>query len=234
MTIRVRIARAAALLLAVPAALAAQQPAAAPASAPRDTTGTAVEGRRSPVHFLLFGYTQSANVHTNDGGVTSESSGSLAGVEFLLTPRNGGVGLHGRMLSSDPGPAITEGGLVIGSRRFSIDAAYVMRNGYNPVNSLPYDSTYAFARGGFRSRANLGNTGFTLGLRGGYYVGIPSDQDPGPELEGWEGETQLAWSWSKFPLTLMMAYRIETFTVWGYEEEVSALSIGGGLAFGRR
>lgn len=231
---RARLSRVAALL-AVPVALAAQQPPAtppaAPASAPADSAG---EGRRSPVHFLLFGYTQSANVHTNDGGTTSESSGSLAGVEFLLTPRFGGFGLHGRMLSSDPGPAIMEGGLVIGSRRFSIDLAYVMRNGYNPDNSLPFDSTYAFARGGFRSRANLGNTGFTLGLRGGYYVEIPSDQDPGPELKGWEGETQLAWSWSRFPLTVMMAYRIETFDVWGYEQEVSALSIGGGLAFGRR
>lgn len=213
----------------VPVAIAAQ--AAPPART--DSATVPAEPRRSPVHFLLFGYTQSAEVRNTNGVTTSDESGSLSGVEFLLTPRNGGIGLHGRMLTSD-GPAITEGGIVIGSRRFSLDLAYMMRNGFNPVNSLPYDSTYAFARGGFRSRANLGNTGFTLGVRGGYYVGIPSDQDPGPELEGWEGETQLAWSWSRFPLTVLMGYRIERFMVWGREQEVSALSLGGGVAFGRR
>ncbi len=211
-----------------PAPLAAQ-------GTPADTAGVPPEPRRSPVHFLLFGYTQSAEVRTTNGTATQDASGSIGGVEFLLTPRNGGIGVHGRMLSTD-GPQIMEGGLLIGSRRFSLDLAYQMRNGYSPdgVGITNFDSTYAFARGGFRSRANLGNTGFTVGLRAGYYVAIPSDEDPGPELEGWEGETQLAWSWSRFPLTLLMGYRIERFLVWDIEQEVSAFSIGGGLAFGRR
>ena len=218
----------------LPAAVAAQANPATPPSA-RDSSGVPAEARRSPVHFLLFGYTQSAEIRTTDGVITADESMSLSGVEFLLTPRNGGIGLHGRMLSSD-GPALLEGGLLIGSRRFSLDLAYVMRDGFNPDSPIPvnFDSTYAFARGGFRSRANLGNTGFTVGIRGGYYVGIPSDEDPGPELEGWEGESQLAWSWSKFPLTVLMGYRIERFKVWGIEQETSALTFGGGVAFGRR
>lgn len=224
-----RLARLALALPALaPAALAAQ-------AAPADTAGLPPEPRRSPVHFLLFGYTQSAEVRTTTGVATQDESGSIGGVEFLLTPRNGGIGIHGRMLSTD-GPRIMEGGLLIGSRRFSLDLAYQMRDGYSPAGAgiTNFDSTYAFARGGFRSRANLGNTGFTVGFRAGYYVAIPSDQDPGPELEGWEGETQLAWSWSRYPLTLLMGYRIERFLVWGIEQEVSAFSIGGGLAFGRR
>jgi hypothetical protein len=216
--------------LVFPAASLAQNPSTTPPAATRDTT-TAT--RRSPVQFLLFGYTQSSEIRTTDGVTTSDESGPIAGVEFLLALRSGAFGLHGRLLSTD-GPAVMEGGVVLGSRKFALDLAYMMRDGFNPVNSQPYDSTYAFARAGFRSRANLGNTGFTVGLRGGYYVGIPGSVDPGADLEGWEGESQLAWTWSRFPLTVLMGYRLERFRVWGIEQETSALTFGGGVALGRR
>ncbi len=220
-----------ALAFLLPTVAAAQ---AAPAPAPAATTDTAFTPKRvSPVQFLLFGLMHSAEVRTSNGGI-SDSSASLKGFEVLLMPRNGGIGLTGRMIGEADGLTYTEGGILIGSRRFSIDAAYVMRTGYNPVTFLPFDSTYAFARGGFRSRGNLGNTGFTFGFRAGYYVGIPGKPANDPTLEGWDGETNLYWSWSKFPLTAMLGYRIERFNVWGVEQEVSALTMGAGLAFGRR
>lgn len=219
--------------LALPAALAAQAaPRPAPAAAPA-AVDSAPSGRRSPVQFLLFGVVHSAQVRTAAATVTDESA-SLAGLEFLLSPRSGGIAIAGRLLSSGLGLKYTDASVLLGGRIFALDLGYVMRTGHDPVGLEPFDSTYSFARGGFRSRANLGNTGFTVGLKAGYYVGIPSDQDPGPETEGWEGETNLYWSWARFPLTAMMGYRIERFRVWGVEQEVSSLVIGGGVALGRR
>ena len=187
------------------------------------------EARKSPVHFLLFGYTQSAEIRTTNGVTTSDESGSISGFEFLLSPRNGGFGLHGRMLTSDGGPNVMEGGLLIGSRRFSIDLAYMMRDGFNPDLASPnYDSTYAFARGGFRSRANLGNTGFTVGIRGGYYIGIPSDEDPGTGTRGvGRGES------ARLELVEVPADRADglpdrAVQGLGIEQETSALTFGGG------
>ena len=188
----------------------------------------------SPVHFLFFGVQQSASVRTAAAGIITESNVGLTGVELLLQPRKGGVGMTARMLGRPDELNYLDGSILLGTRVFSVDLAYVMRAGPDPLVPVNLDSTYSFGRAGVRSRANLGHTGFTLNFRAGYYVPIPEVTAKVAGLEGWEGETGLSWTWSRFPLTAALGYRLERFKIYSVEQEVSALTLGVGVAFGRR
>jgi hypothetical protein len=198
-----------------------------------------VQRRRSPVHLVLMGEMHRTQLRTSvGGGAPSDESVAMTSLDFQLQPaRSGGLGIAGRLMSGgDDVPTHWEGSLLLGARRFALDLGYAVRSGYDPAGGGLFDTTYAFGKGGFRARANLGNTDFSMKLRGAYYVEIPTADEPATpaELEGWEGETGLAWTWNRFPLTVTLGYRIERFKVFDREQEVSSLVLGGGLLLGRR
>lgn len=216
-----------------PGALVAQAPVNAPSTLPEAAVaGLPPEPRLSPAHLSLTFVSHSALVRTSRGAITESNTG-FSGLEFTLQPKNGGIGLTGRMLNSPDGLEYLDGGLLIGSRVFSLDLTYATRTAMSPGGG-GFDSTQSFARGGFRTHVNLGNTGFTARLRANYYVEIVKPEVPARGIEGWEGETGLGWSWDRFPVTAQMGYRIERFLVHGVEQEVSALVLGAGIVLGRR
>ncbi len=201
------------------------------ARAQRDSTAA----RTSPVYLVLMLESQAARLIAGENGSGAKTTDGLGGVDFSIqSSRKAGMGLAVRALS---GPYdFAELGVLLGSRRFALDVGAASRSGYNVVTSQPNDTTYRFAKVGIRSRANLGNTDFSVSLRGAGYVRIPTPEEKlvPSGLEGFNAETGLAWTWSRFPLTVNLGYRIERFTVFGVETETSALTLGGGILLGRR
>lgn len=182
--------------------------------------------------FEITVMSQPSEIRTAISGVTSARSVAMRGAQLTLLSRSAGMGLVGRILQSPIGSSdlnSIEGGLVVGAPAFMLEGAYVMRSGFSAGTALPFDSTHAFARAGLRLRARLGNTGFALRMRLGYYIPIKSKT-----LEGWEGESGVTWTWDRIPLTAAVGYRLERFVVSGVEQEVSAVSLGVGIILDRR
>ncbi|MEX2181755.1 MAG: hypothetical protein WD771_06910 [Gemmatimonadaceae bacterium] len=228
-----------------PAQATAAAIAAATAAVRRDSVRIAEAGttrRRSPVYLMMMFDLHNASVRTSDGGTLQpENKTGLGSLELALQrARGGGLGLAARRIAGgDDAPTYQEVAFLMGSRRFALDLGAAQRTGFDSLTfggGGDFDSTYTFARAGFRTRANVGNTDFSVQLRALYYIGIPLGDDalPKDELEGWSGETGLSWTWNRFPLTLNLGYRIERFKVFAVEQEVSAFTIGGGLLLGRR
>jgi hypothetical protein len=214
------------LLLAVAAPLLAQ--------APVDSTPAP---RSSPVYLTLLLEGHGGRLITGEGGSGDESRQGLNGADFSIqSSRKAGVGLALRSLS---GPYdYADLSLLLGSRRFSVDIGAASRTGYSTFTDELNDTTYSFARVGFRSRANLGNTDFSVTMRVLGYVRIPTPEEEAlaSELEGFSAETGLAWTYTKWgvPWTAQLGYRLERFVVFGVEQETSSLGVGVGVLLGRR
>jgi hypothetical protein len=198
--------------------------------------------RRSPVYFTLMFDINNARLRTSDNlAAPTESEPSLGSFEIALQKAHGGgLGIAARSIAGDDNsPSYVEVALLMGARIFALDLGAAMRTGFDSLGFSgggAFDSTYIFPRAGFRSRANIGNTDFSVQFRGLYYIGIPLGDDalPKDELEGWSGETGLSWTWKRFPLTANLGYRIERFKVFDVEQESSAFTLGAGLLLGRR
>lgn len=223
----IRTLRAAALALGC-SLLAARLPAqAAPADSPRS----------SPLYLVLMLEGHGSRQITGENDAGDERRKGLGGIDFSIqSTQRAGVGLAMRTLSGPFDSA--ELGVLLGTRTLSLDVGAGFRSGWNEATNDFNDTTYTFGRVGFRSRANLGNTDFSVTMRGATYIRIPSagDEVLPSGLKGFSAETGLAWTVAKWriPWTLQMGYRIERFTVYGLEEETSSLSFGGGVVFGRR
>lgn len=162
---------------------------------------------------------------------------ALQGVDVVLLPRRGGIGLAGRLTQSPLGATDlggVEAGVLVGSPGFAIEGAYAMRNGYSHASGLAHDSVHVYLRGGFRSRAILGNSGFAVGFRTGYFVPMERGDVPEEDIQGWEGETFVTWAAPRVPVSAIVGYRLERFSVSGVEQEVSALVVGAGFTLGAR
>ncbi len=233
---RSRMALAALLSVALATPLAAQGTQTTPAT-PAPATADSTSPRTSPVYMVLMLEGHSGRLLTGEGGSGDETRDGLGSLDLSIqSSRKAGVGLALRTLG---GPYdLAELGLLLGSRRFSLDVGAATRTGYNTFTDEPNDSTYTFARVGFRSRANLGNTDFSVTMRAAGYVRIPTPEEEllPSDLQGFTAESGLAWTYVKWrvPWTLQLGYRVERFTVFGVEQETSSLSFGGGILLGRR
>lgn len=211
----------------------------------RDSTRLAealTKRRHSRVYLTLNYDLHGARLRTATGGVDGgEEEIGMGSLEFSMQKSTGrGLGLAFRTIGGGTdGPEYVEAAVLMGSRRLAFDLGAATRTGYDALGLAgggAYDTMYIFPRAGFRSRANLGNTDFSVTLRGLYYIGLPplDDNLPDGKLEGWSGETGLSWTWKRFPLTVNMGYRIERFQVFDREQETSSFVLGGGLLLGRR
>lgn len=167
------------------------------------------------------------------GTPVPERAVSLRGVDLAWLPARVGFGAHARIAQSSLGSAdlsMAELGLSLGGGAFSVEGTVGQRAGYSPTSGLMHDQSYPYARAGVRSQRFLGNTRFSVSLRGGVLFGVgEAEAEP---VEGWEGETQVSWTAPRIPLRAMVGYRIERFAVAGVEQEVSALLIGFGVVRG--
>jgi hypothetical protein len=213
----------------------AQAPAVqAPAApAPADS----VKPRRSPVYLTLLLDLHSARLISGEGGNGDETTPGMGSFDFSVqSSRRGGVGLGFRSVGGAEAYDYAEVALLLGSRSFSVDVGAASRSGYNQLTDNLNDTTYRFARVGARSRVNLGNTDFSVTMRGAGYINIPTAEDEllPSNLNGFSFESGLSWTWARYPITANLGYRIEKFRVFDVEQETSSLVLGGGLVLGRR
>lgn len=222
--------RRALMLLAVSAAsLAAQAPAA--------PTDSAKGPRTSPVYLVLSLDIHASRLISGEGGSGDETSPGMGSLDFSVQPaKKSGLGFAFRTIGGDAAYEFAEVALLFGSRRFTIDVGGASRTGYNELTDELNDTTYRFARVGARTRLNLGNTDFSVTLRGAAYINVPTPEEEAlpSDLTGFSVESGLSWTWSKYPLNANLGYRIEKFNVFGVEQETSSLILGGGVLLGRR
>lgn len=192
--------------------------------------------RRSPVYLVAMLEAHNARIVTNgSGGTDGEATDGLGSLDLSIqSARKTGVGLALRTIG---GPYdYAELALLLGSRAFAFDVGAASRTGYNELTDEPNDTTYRFARIGFRSRANLGASDLSLTMRILGYVNIPTPEEEAlpSELSGFSAETGIAWTRSKWgvPWTVQLGYRVESFTVFGVEAVTSSVSLGGGVVIG--
>lgn len=104
------------------------------------------------------------------------------------------------------------------------------RTGYSDRSDRDLEATYGFYRAGGRLTAPLGTLGFTVGVRGSFYVPVDFDFDDG--ATGFDAGTSLRWTSSRWPVTSALEYRSERFTVAdGVHQELSAVTLSVGFAF---
>ncbi len=196
--------------------------------------------RPSPVHASL-----SVDVH--DARVTNDTAGigfigpnrQMLAADFTVQPREGsGLGFGARVIAGSGAPLVLEGGVLLGSRAFAVEVGGGTRSFVDPDDpEEPFGLVYPLARVGVRSRANLGRSAFSVQFRAATSLGLflEADQDIGsPGAGGWVGESTLSWTRPGSALTLNLGYRIERFEGYHYRQELSSLSLGGGVLFGRR
>jgi len=222
-----RLAIASLLLLASGFSLGAQ------AHVPRGAADSTAQSR------LVFSATvglQSAEVRSSllQSLPLAQRAVAMRAVDVSLHRTGGGVGLHGRFLQSTLGQedlTLAEVGVLAGFPSFSVEASYLTRTGYSPESGLLHGESYRLGRAGIRSVRALGNSPFRVSFRGGVYV--PTEvRARAAEASGWEGESLLLLRSLRTPLQLSVGYRLERLRVADLEQEVSALLLGFGFAFG--
>lgn len=189
---------------------------------------TAARSQRAyPFELQLMPITQSIRRHEFTAGTDPRSeTGVLRGVEGSVIG-SAGLGLFGRYLTGDIGRSrkkmVTEGGVSVGDKSFKIEV------GYSERLYLLVDSIVRYTRAGFSATTFLGTSGVAVGFRAGYYVSIDKLKGLPKTPEGWQGETSLSYTWDRLPLFAQVGYRIERTRRTGADEEMSALTLGGGL-----
>lgn len=195
---------------------------------------------RSPGHVVAMLDVHFPSVQSTDGTTSLPSERrTMFSAEGTYQPLEGnGVGVTARIIAGGPSsPQYTEIGFLVGSRQLALDLGGATRRGYGRLSGGNIDSTYAMARLGVRSRVNLGDSQFSLLTRVNRYLSFP---EPGGAdfravPNGWSGEAGLSWTWpGRIPFTANLGYRWERFRVWNRDQDVSGLSLGGGLLLGRR
>lgn len=133
-----------------------------------------------------------------------------------------------------PVPHYMEGGLLVGTRRFAVDAAVATRKGPDIFRGGAYDSLFAFVRVGVRTDLALGRTGFAWQARVGHYLDFPAPGTVEKDMRGWSADSWLRWSAPRSPLTLNIGYRTERFLVRDRHQTSSGFALGSGFILGRR
>lgn len=188
--------------------------------------------RRQAIVVLV---SQSALVRASllQGAPSEERAVAMRGLDVVFLPARFGFGAHARLSQSSLGGSdlsVAEVGLTLGAPLLSVEATFAQRSGYSPATGLMHDESYPYTRLGVRSQRQLWNSRFTVFFRGGVIAGTDAAL-PEP-VEGWDGETQVAWTMRRVPVRAMLGYRLERFAVAGMEQEVSAMIFGLGLVRG--
>lgn len=206
----------------------------AQAQAPADS---AKPPRRSPVYLTLMLDLHGARLISGESGNGDQTTPGMGSLDFSVqSSALGGLGLGLRSVGGTGAYDFAEVALLLGSRSFSVDIGGASRTGYNQLTDNLNDTTYRFARVGARSRVNLGNTDFSVTMRGAGYINIPTPEDKllPSNLSGFSVESGLSWTWARYPLTANLGYRVEQFKVFAVEQRTRSLVFGGGLLLGRR
>ena len=207
------------------------------------TLGQRARAMRSPVHASFSAEIHDARTYMDSTGVIAPAASSaMISLDFALQPvEKNGIGVAGRLIGGgEEAPGFVEGSVLLGSRRFALDLGLGSRTGVDPDNpdENPYELSYPFAKIGVRSRLNLGQSPFSVQLRAARHVGIGANEFDSnfgaPDALGWAGETAVSWTRPGSPFTASVGYRIERFEAYRIEQEMSALTLGVGLVFGRR
>jgi len=206
--------------------------------------GQRVRAMQSPVHASFSAEIHDArtSVDSTSNPVSPAASTAVLSLDFALQPVQGnGIGVAGRLIGlGENAPGFAEGSLLLGSRRFAVDLGIGSRTGADPdkPDENPYDLAFRFAKIGVRSRLNLGQSPFSVQFRAARHVGIGANEVDSnfgaPDALGWAGETQLSWTRIGSPFTASVGYRIDRFEAYRIEQEMSALTVGVGMVFGRR
>lgn len=195
---------------------------------------------RAPAHIAGMMDVHLASIRSAAGQtLLPEQQLTMLSFEGTYQPLAGnGVGVTARLITGGrSSPQYTELGFLAGSRRLALDLGFAMRRGFDIRTSGVFDSTHTMARFGLRSRVNLGESGFSLQSRAGRYLSFPEPRNaPNRAVpHGWNAETGVSWTHpGRIPFTGNLGYRIERFRAWNFEEEISSLTIGGGILLGRR
>lgn len=142
--------------------------------------------------------------------------------------------LTGRVLRSTRGGDdlnSLDAGLLMGWQHVALEAAYSQRASYSPETGLAHSRNADFARAGLRAQMPVGLTGFSLHLRGHAYIPTSRAAVREDEIEGWEGQSGLTYTFATLPLNATLGYRLERFRIFGVEQEVSALTFALGFTF---
>jgi len=214
-----------AIAAVAPRSLAAQVTASSEAAAPTDP--------RWQTTLVFVGQSALVRASLLQGTPPPERTVALRGIDLSIRPRQFGIGVHARLAQSSLGAAdlsVAEIGATLGVPAFSLEATFAQRAGYSPNTGLMHDESYPYVRAGLRFQRMLGTSRFSVFFRGAALFG--TDASLVEPVEGWDGETQVAWTARRIPLRAMLGYRLERFAVAGVEQEVSALLFGVGVVRG--
>jgi hypothetical protein len=170
-----------------------------------------------------------------DDIVTDRSSTSVKGIEAFLAPPNGAGGFAMRILDGTYGNGklkLREGRIFLGENGLRVEGAYGQRSILGSVDTL-----VRFARAGLRSVTRIGGSGFSLNVSGSkYFSGDLSNKksDATDKLNGWEGETAIAYTAPRIPVFVQIGYRAEYFTFGNRAEYLNGVVLGTGVWLGGR
>lgn len=197
-----------------------------------------VEVRRAPVHLAVFAEAHSAGLTMSQAGFPlPHAQPTLLSLDATIQRLNKfGPGAGFRIIrGSGKVPEYLEGVVIVGRRQLAADFGFAQRSGPHIFRGGAFDSLYAVARLGARSRINLGATGFSLHARGAKYLPLPEPGTAERQTHGWNTEAGISWTHAgAVPLSLNLGYRYEFFRVMNARQEVSGLTLGTGIVLGRR
>lgn len=162
----------------------------------------------------------------SEGEIAGESVG-WRGLEGALIGPTSAFGLYGRYtagrVGSNNGRQMLEARLMMGAPEFRFEFGYAERH-HSVV-----DSTFQYYRGGLTTTTTLGTSGITIRFRAIGTVPVKRAGLPFQEHLGWEGETNVSYTWPRFPVFAQLGYRIESMRHPAGAEELSSLVLGVGL-----
>lgn len=187
-----------------------------------------------PARFRLGVNTASTKRNTSLADViTGQSSAAVQGFEAIISTSREEGGLSARLLSGsydDSDFSLREARVFVGGTWLQAEGAYGQRS------LSGTDSLVLFARGGLRSLVQIGGSGVSLSVAGSKYFdgNFSSEKPTGNEVEGWEGETNIFYTFARVPVYVQLGYRNEYFSRGNRAESMSGLILGTGLWFGGR
>jgi len=169
-----------------------------------------------------------------DDIVSSRASVAIEGIEAYLAPPNGGGGFGMRILNgafSNGRLKLQEGRVFAGERVLQVEGAYGQRSIAGATDTL-----VRFTRAGLRSITRIGGSGFSFNITGSkYFTGDFSKKASGNDkVNGWEGETAIAYTTPRFPAFAQVGYRAEYFTFGNRAEYLNGVVFGAGVWLGGR
>lgn len=162
---------------------------------------------------------------------------SQLGAEITLPSPWRVMRVEARFLRSSRGSSdlrSIDAGLIVGWRAFGVAAAYGQRGSYDPASGLAHTRDAEFGRLGARLASGEANSSFIVHLRGDGYIPTQATDSSANALSGWDAEGGVTWRRRGHPLTASVGYRLERFRIFGVEQEISALTVALGVAFGGR